>query len=362
MTRGMSLSKWGSIGMLAREIKPYQKLAEYFNKIYIFTYGDNKDKTYSDLFPLNVEIVTKPKFMPVLMYSFLLPFIHSKKLKNTHIIKTNQMDGSWSAVISKKLFNLKLVVRCGYEWLDTIEKLKKSFFKKTTACYAEKFAYNNADRIILTGEESKNFVTGRFSIDSNKIKIIPNYINIDLFKPLNIPKEQNRIIFIGRLEKEKNLINLFYGVKGLDVKLVVVGDGSLRAQLEDIANKEGINVIFKGNIPQSSIPEELNKSEIFILPSLYEGNPKVLLEAMSSGLACIGTDVQGINSIIKDGEDGVISQTDPISIKNAIIKLINDKELRDKIGINARKRIEQNNSFDIFIEKELSIYQSLINL
>lgn len=359
MTRRMSLFKWDKIGMLTREIKPYQKLAEYFNKIYIFTYGDSKDKLYSNLFPINVEIVTRPKFIPVIIYSLMLPFIYKKKLKNIQIIKTNQMDGSWTAVISKKLFNLKLIVRCGYEWLSTIEKSRKSFLKRIFAYFIEKLAYNNADKIILTSEESKNFAIKRFNINPEKIEIIPNYIDTDLFKPLNIEKEKNRIIFVGRLEKEKNLINLFSSLKGLDIKLVVIGDGSLRKELEEIAGRDKINIIFKGNIPQSNIPEELNKSEIFILPSLYEGNPKVLLEAMSSGLSCIGADVEGINSIIKDGEDGILSQTDHISLKNAIIKLIDNKELRDKISVNARRKIEINNSFSVFIEKELSIYKSV---
>ena len=359
MTRGMSLSKWSKIGMLGREIKPYQKLALYFNKIYIFTYGDSSDKSYSNLFPENVEIITRPKYIPVLFYSFLLPFIHKKELKNIQIVKTNQMDGSLSAVISKKLYNNKLIIRCGYEWLDFIEKSKKSFFKKIIAYLIEKFAYNNADRIILTSEESKDFVIKRFKIDSNKIQIIPNYIDIDLFKPLSIPKEKNRIIFIGRLEKEKNLINLLKGLRGLDVKLIIIGNGSLRTELEEIAKKEGIDVVFKGNIPQSAIPEELNKSEIFILPSLHEGNPKVLLEAMSSGLACIGTNVMGINTIITQEENGILSLPDSISLKNAIIKLIDNEELRNKLGFNARNKIKENNSFHVCIEKELSVYKSI---
>jgi len=360
MTRGMSLFKWGKIGMLTREIKPYQELALHFNNVFVFTYGDYEDKKYSNLFPKNVEIIVRPKYIPVFIYSFLLPFIHRKKIKNIKIIKTNQMDGSFPAVISKKLYNIKLVVRCGYEWLNTVEKLKKSFIKRLIAYCVERFAYNNADEIVLTSKESKDFIIKRFNINPKKIKIIQNYIDIDLFKPFSIEKENNRIIFIGRLEKEKNLINLILGLKGLNVKLVIIGNGSLRTELEEIATKEGVNVVFKGNIPQALIPEELNKSEIFILPSLYEGNPKVLLEAMSSGLPCIGTDVEGINSVITDGEDGLLSNTDSNSLKNAIIKLVNNKELRDRLGLSARRTIENNNSFKIFIEKELLIYKSII--
>jgi hypothetical protein len=130
LTRGMSLSKWDSIGSIEREVQPYIKLAEYFNKIYIFSYGVNEADKYSKLFPTNVKIVSRPKFLPVIVYSFLLPFIHYKKLKNIHFIKTNQMDGSWSAVIAKKLFKSTLIVRCGYEWLQYLERIKVSSLKK----------------------------------------------------------------------------------------------------------------------------------------------------------------------------------------------------------------------------------------
>jgi glycosyltransferase involved in cell wall biosynthesis len=360
MTRGMSLEKWDKIGSLRREIKPYQKLSEFFNEVYIFTYGEQFDTRYLKLFPENVHIVCKPKFLPSNVYSFLLPFIHRSKLSNIDILKTNQMDGSWSAVISKKLYNNKLVVRCGYEWLQTLEKSKKSFIKRYFAFYAEKLAYMNADRVILTSEDSKKFVVQRLNISPDTIQIIPNYIDVDLFKPLNIDKEKGRIIFIGRLEKDKNLVNLFYSLEGVDANLVVIGSGSMRGELEQIAKDKNIKVVFKGNIEQTLIPQELNVSEIFVLSSLYEGNPKVLLEAMACGLPCIGTDVEGINSVISHMNNGILSNFDSASMQKAVRQLLGDKELCVKLGASARKSIETNNSFEVCLEKELTIYQTAL--
>ncbi len=359
MTRGMSLAKWDKINTLEREIKPYQNLANFFNEVYIFTYGGSEDKEYLKLFPENIHLLTRPKFIPSTIYSFLLPFIHYKKLRNINILKTNQMDGSWVAVISKKIYNSKLVIRCGYEWLQTIENKKMSFLKRTIAYCVEKFAYHNADKIILTSDYSKKFVEKKFKIGSSKIQVIPNYIDVNLFKPLNLEKEKNRIIFVGRLEKEKNLENLFYGLEGLSVKLMVVGSGSLRGRLEEIKKEKKLDVVFMGNLSQPVLVEELNKSEIFILPSFYEGSPKVLLEAMSCGVACIGTNVEGINSIIVDGVDGILSELDSKSLNKAILKLIENKELCDKIGISARGKIEMNNSFEVFIDRELSLYRTI---
>lgn len=360
MTRGVSLEKWDKIGSLSREIKPYQKLAEFFKEVYIFTYGNGEENRYLKLFPGNVHIVCKPKFLPSTVYSFLLPLIHRSKLSKIDILKTNQMDGSWSAAVSKKLYKNKLVVRCGYEWLQTLEKSKKSFVKRYFAFCAEKFAYNNADKVILTSEDSKKFVTQKFNVNSETIQIIPNYIDIDLFKPLNIEKEKGRIIFIGRLEKDKNLANLFYSLEGLDVKLVVVGSGSMRGELEQIAKDKNLKVVFKGNIEQAFIPQELNMSEIFVLPSLYEGNPKVLLEAMACGLPCIGTDVGGINSILSHMDNGILTNSDSVSLEKAIRRLLGDKELCAKLGVSARKSIENHNSFEVCLERELTIYKTTL--
>jgi len=183
-TRGLSLAEWERIGILEREIKPYIELARHFNKIYLFTYGGPKDKSYSGLLPGNIRIISKPEYMPALLYSFILPLIHKKCLKTVKIIKTNQMDGSWAAVLAKKLYGEKLVVRCGYEWLNYLEAAKSSYLKRKIAYCAEKFAYKNADRVIITSEDEKNFIIKRFGTAHNKIEVIPNYIDTNKFIPM----------------------------------------------------------------------------------------------------------------------------------------------------------------------------------
>lgn len=357
MTRNMSLNIWDTLGIIDRELKPYKELAKHFNAIYIFSYGSN-DNIFSSHLPSNVIIISKPKFFNNLLYSFLLPLINRKIFKKLDIIKTNQMDGSWSAVFAKKFFSIKIVVRCGYEWLYTLEKSHKSFFKKIIAKNVENFAYSNADKIILTSEEIRKFVLRNFKVNNSIIDVIQNYIDINLFKPINISKERNRIIFIGRLEPEKNLVNLFNSLVGVNATLVVIGNGSLRYELEKLSKENNLNVIFMGNIPQLSIPDELNKSQLFILPSLYEGNPKALLEAMSCGLPCIGTSVEGILSVINHGENGFICNTDPESLRKSINFLLENKGVCDKLGHNARAYVEENNSLQGFINKELHIYKS----
>jgi glycosyltransferase involved in cell wall biosynthesis len=289
-----------------------------------------------------------------------MPVIHFNKFRKIKLLKTNQMKGSWTAVFSKKLFNSKLIIRCGYEWLKTLEKTKKSL-KKKVAYFLEKSAYKNADKLIFTSKEGADFVIKKFSISPEKIEIISNYIDTKLFRPLPIEKKGNRIVFVGRLEKEKNLSNLIISLEGIEAELVLIGEGPMRAELEKLSREKKVITIFKGNLKQKDLPEELNKSSIFILPSLFEGNPKALLEAMSCGLACIGTNVDGISGIIDNGNSGILSFSDSDSLKKAIIVLLENKELRDKLGINARKAIERNNDFDVLFGKELALYLNILS-
>lgn len=358
-TRGISLKIWDKIGNLDREVKPYKELAKHFDKIYFFTYGNKDDLKYKNSLSENIKIFPKKWNLPSSLYSLFLPFIYRKELKKIDILKTNQMDGSWTALITKLFYRKKLILRCGYELLKTFKNEEKLFWKIKFVSFLEKIIYSNADKIILTSEASKKFVENNFKIVSSKIEIIPNYIDTELFKPLSNQKEKNKIIFIGRLEKEKNLFNLIDAINDLPVKLVLIGSGSLKEKLKNFVKQRNANVEFKGNIPNQKLPEELNKSEIFILPSLYEGCPKTLLEAMSCGLPCIGTNVEGINEIIKHKENGYLCEINSDSIRNAILEVLNNKDLKVKISQNARKTILENFSLEIILKKEIEIYKTL---
>ena len=353
-TIGISLKTWEKVGHLEREIKPYNLLAKYFDKIYFITYGKpREEKKFKSLLADNIEILPqKFSFLPSWFYAFIAPFLFKKELKKAEIYKTNQMKSVIPALLAKIFYKKKLLLRCGYEWLAFVEKRDVSLWKKKIIFLLEKIAYKKADKIILTSNEAREFVIKRFGVLPEKIIVLPNYIDTNLFKPLKIKKETNRIIFIGRLEKQKNLFNLVRAIGGLPFKLVLIGSGSLKENLKRFAREQKANLEFKNNIPNKDLPYELNKSEIFILPSFYEGCPKALLEAMSCGLPCIGTDVEGIREIMKHKENGYLCKIDASSIREAILRLSKDKALREKLANNARRTILENFSLEKILEKE----------
>jgi glycosyltransferase involved in cell wall biosynthesis len=112
------------------------------------------------------------------------------------------------------LYKKKLIIRCGYEWLEFLRKGEKSFWERMIVFIIEKIAYKNSERIILSSEKDKRFVENNFEIRSSKIEVIPNYIDTELFEPIKIEKYKSRIIFVGRLHKQKNLFNLIEAISG----------------------------------------------------------------------------------------------------------------------------------------------------
>jgi len=361
-TFGVSLGTWDDVGSLEREIKPYKELARHFKLIYLFTYGGSKDLEFQKMLPSNIKIFPKKFNLPNWLYSIFLPYFYRKEIKQIDVLKTNQMSGSWVAVFIKQLYKKKLVVRCGYEWLNVLEKESKALWKRIFVTQIEKLAYREADKIIFTSQKDKLFAEKRFKIFPEKITIIPNYIDTNLFKPIpnnpNFPKHP-KFLYLGRLSREKNLFNLIEAVAGVGEKLTLIGDGLLEAELKQFAKEKGAMVEFKSRVANEDLPQELNKAKVFVLVSFYEGSPKALLEAMACGLCCIGSDVEGINEVIKHKQNGYLTATDSEQIKKALQEVLADNDLQQRLGQSARETIIQRFALKHILEKEMNLYKNL---
>lgn len=178
-TGGVSLKIWSDVGMLDREIAIYNRLSPFLEKIYLFSYGTKSDYRYVAKLADNVLLIPRPTYWPKRLYSLFMPFIHWKLLKNTDIFKTNQMLGSWTAVIAKIIFRKKLVVRTGYVLSINNSKNKKT--NKTLVYLIEKLAYAFVDGVILTSKGALEYIKHKYKPNTPYIYVIPNYIDTKLF-------------------------------------------------------------------------------------------------------------------------------------------------------------------------------------
>lgn len=358
-TAGVSLKTWHDIGSIDREVALYNELSKYFKHIYFFTYGGIEDLKFKSYLAANIAIIPKKCISNNLLYSFMMPFIHHRILRNVNILKTNQMWGSWSAVLTKLLYRKRLVVRTGFMFSINYAKENPKTRINWLMEVIELIAYRLANGVITSSQSNFEYIESNYGPLGDHV-LIPNYVETAVFKPMNMAKKKGSICFIGRLSGEKNLFTLLEALSGLPYTIDIIGSGPLFSKLKDFVENKGINANFLGNIPNHELPEILNQHELFILPSLYENMPKTLLEAMACGMPVIGTNVKGINEVIEHGKNGILCDTNSKSIREAIVTLMGDEELRQNIRGNARRIIVENYSLNILAEKELKLMEELI--
>lgn len=368
----MSLETWIKSGLFSREKLLYEEhlRRDTLSEVLWFTYG-SKDKKYEyelklvgQLHP-KIIICPKPEVfygkIGDLLYSFILPFIWRTKIIGTEILKTNQMDGSWSAVLASKLYNKKIVLRTGY----TVTQLEKYInphrrIRNYRYAFIEKFAYKNCDVAIVTSCHNKRYLVDTYHLSGNMISIIPNYIDTAKFYPTANEKIKNRIIFVGRLSKVKNIYNLIDAVEKAGIDLDIYGAGELEQDLKEYIRGRHVKIRLMGIVPNDSLPTVLNKYKYFILPSLHEGMPKTLLEAMACGLICIGTNVGGISEVIVDRENGyLVEGFDSAAISKILSEVVNADS--EEVGVNAVKAIDNSYSLNAVMEKEADVFRKITN-
>jgi len=221
---------------------------------------------------------------------------------------------------------------------------------------ARKVFYRFATGIIVQTSAAADVVKRQTGVKN--IGIIPNPVNV-INTDISFKKKQ--IITIGRLAKEKGhiiLIRAFAKLKVKDWTLHIIGDGPERINLEQEIALLGISerVIFYGHL--RDFGNIIGESEIFVLPSFYEGFPNSLIEAMSVPLACISSDcTAGPSDIIEDGINGILFETgNTESLAESIEYLIRNPDLRIKLAKEAFK-VREKLAFD----KIAGLYLDFIN-
>jgi len=363
-TRGMSLKKWQDLGILSREIAVYNLLAKKIKEIYFFSYGGKEEEIYRKQLAPNIKIITNRFRIGSSLYSFLSPFINFRLFRRCQILKNDQMDGSWTAIIAKIIHRNKIVVRSGYTWSSFVKASKISSLKRyiilSVVTSVEKISSAFADQIIFSSRHDQKYSQEKYKTPIAKANYIPNYINTDIFKPSGYEKSRD-IIFVGRIAPQKNILTLLKALVGTGYHLTIVGLGALRQDLEKFAKNTKVKIEIIEQVENYQLPKLLSEFKIFVLPSHYEGMPKALLEAMSVGLSCVASDIDGNNEIVTNNQNGFLFDADNVDGLKAIIsQLMGDDDLRERIGSAARKTIIDNYSLKTNINSEIKIYENLV--
>ena len=367
LTFGYSLKTWEESSAIDREVKYINYLSEKYSiKFYIITYGDFEDKKYSKLF-LNSEIlpiytfINKSKFKIVnYIKSFCIPF-KIKKISNEKIfmIKQNQLLGSWVSILFKLITNKKLFIRTGYDMYQFSIKDEKSKFKQFLYKALTLFSLNFADLYSVSSYSDMNFINENFPKLIQKVLLIRNWVEVP--ESINF-KDRENIVSIGRLEKQKNYNFLLNEFKDFSGEIILVGKGSEEKYLMDVSSSFKLNlkvIPFISNIEAVNL---LSKARYFILPSLYEGNPKVLLEAMAQGCIVLASNIPNHVEIISNTENGFIFELTNNSLSKtfSIVSSKKQEEL-NKVALSARDLMKKDFSISKIAETEYNHLLGLID-
>ena len=221
----------------------------------------------------------------------------------------------------------------------------------------------------LTKEDAQEII--RCGAPFHKIRIVPNPIDTELFKP-SLNRDNNTLIWTGRMVPEKGLL---YLLKALDivvhkdgyeqVRLLMIGDGSQRPLILKLIRKYNLesNVVLLGFLPRRKVAEHLSKASIFLFPSIREGMPISLLEALSSGLPVVGTRISGVRDLVIHGYNGLlVPPKNSRALATAISYLLENEDLRNRMSKNARKYIVANFDYQRVLPQLEQLYAEAIKI
>jgi glycosyltransferase involved in cell wall biosynthesis len=371
-TRGVSLKKWLDGGLLDREVTIYRQhlLNGALTRVFWFTYGADDD-CFAEILkdagrlPPEIDVVPCPRWILKLgrsasaLYSLLMPFVIGSQIRRCDLLKTNQMDGALAAVVASRLYGRPLFVRTGY----TLSRIVAEVFpgnplRLGTAWLTERLAFQLSARASVSSQYDLEYVTRKYGLGGRLPVVIGNFVDTAAFAPAGAGR-RNRAIFVGRLSPEKNLGMAIKACRQCGIGLDIIGKGTERQRLEGIAQEVGADVAWLGVLANDELPQHLNRCRFFILPSLWEGMPKALLEGMACGLVCIGNNATGINEIIEDGVTGYLS-AGPLAadLAEAIQRAMHGDY--ESVSAAARHYIDSHFSLAAIAGMEASIFAEMV--
>lgn len=365
----LNSKKYGSIEKWMVHLAKVCKDRKY--KIIFSLRGEPKSKSFlDDLRSMEVIVdITQENIGALTLYSHIRNLIKKYEI---NIIHSHFSPACHYANLSGYLSGIK-----GRFWtIHSMSEIDKHpYCRQRLIALKQQISSMLVHKVIAVSKAIRNdFI--RLGIKPEKISIVPLGIDIEKYA-FNGSRERlrrsfgisNETLLIGTVSRAEPVKGLKYLVEAMpyvlkrvpNAKALLVGGGSLMQELKSIASNLNItdNIIVEG--VRNDIPEILSVMDIFVLPSLSEGMPLALLEAMASGKPVIGSNVGGIPEVIKDGVNGYLTTSgDSANLAEAIIKLASNPELSSAMGKAGQKKVEDNYHLKYQVERLVDLYEEQV--
>ncbi|MCW6511339.1 glycosyltransferase family 4 protein [Lichenifustis flavocetrariae] len=326
-----------------------------------------------ELEALSVPVIKVPFArlpLPKSDFRVLLELIHILRAGRFDVVHTHMSKAVLIGALAARLARVPLVVNTAHN-LGFLA-LPNPLFRGLFWVYDRVLFAVACDLIVTVSQQVRDAVVRAGIAPGRKVIAIPNGIDPQRF---DVPPEL-RLTVRSELAPDDDLLIVTVArlvwFKGLDMlldaapavlahhprtKIVIVGDGPLRAELSARCAKLGIErqVVFTGE--RRDIPALLAAADIFVLPSVSEGMPISILEAMAAGKAVVATRVGGVPDLVLDGDTGcLVESRDAGGLAAALIRLADNPALRDRMGCQGAARLSRMFSADAMVERTLALY------
>jgi glycosyltransferase involved in cell wall biosynthesis len=297
-----------------------------------------------------------------------LTFEAIKRRKEYDIIHIQASGGIFSFIsaitgaLVSKICNKKLIVTFHY-------RPSQRFVKKYKRLFA--FVLRNSKAFIVVSKKQKSIIEETFPNLSNKIFVISNGFDSNYFrvikkencrKNLNLPKDKKNLLSVGNLLEVKGYKYLIEAVNEIvkyrkEILVIIVGFGHLKKKMEQQIKNLSLerHVHLVGAKPHDEIPIWMNACDVFVLPSLNEGNPTVMFECLGCGKPFIGTKVGGIPEIITSGDHGLLCEpANPKELAEKVLIALDKEWDREKI-----LRYAERFTWESIAKGTLKVYETL---
>ena len=337
---------------------------EAYDRVYYFSYFKESlsDFTRDPLLLDKVTLLPRRGPWPARAYALLLPFLYRRRLRECEALRIEQFPGVIPALVARALYGIPFVVTYGYHYGE-IARLAGSRLKPELYRWLERAAFPRAAGVIVTSHQMEALLSAHPA--RPRLAYFPNGVDTETFAPAPEPRPKHgsrTVLYVGRLSQEKNLARLIEALALVREapRLVLVGDGSLRGDLEQRARAAGVGADFLGVVPHGQLPRHFQSADCFVLPSLSEGNPKALIEAMACGLPCAASARGGIPSILEEGVTGLLFDPERVEdIAGAVGRLLADRPLADGLGERARAQALSLFDAHALLKAEVAFVQSV---
>ncbi|MCK4735512.1 MAG: glycosyltransferase family 4 protein [Methanophagales archaeon] len=377
--------KKGQNACTTHTIELFEKLKKIENEVNLFVPKPKDTSLYKQLgilyLPLNIPLIGGASYQLVLLFYYLLYQIKHRK---PDVIHSRISLFTISPMILSKLIRVPYIVEInglliGEQKLSNTSRLIIQISK-----VIERFNYKHATKLVAVTQGIKEGIMELYNIPDEKIVVIENGANTDLFKPMDISKarkglkfdqDANYICFVGHLVPWQGVEYLIQSAPLIlkeiaNLRFLIVGDGPKKKELVELAEKTGVSddLIFTGAVPYEEVPKYINASDVCVAPFIRARNERIGLSPLKiyEYLACeksiVSSRIPNLEFIEEQNAGILVEPENPEELAKAIIKLLKDEKLREEMGKNGREYVVKNHSWESVARRVVEACESTISI